>query len=129
MLFDYQFHVQTCIPESARVLIMMVIPGQLIFLYFISYVKAGHSSITPRVTIMYITVAFIQVSLQTYGAIISKPTQPRVASKKTWVGLKTIFKLFNLYTKNWNIWPENKLPGPEFRLLPENWHPYQNQLP
>ena len=64
--------------RSARVLILMVIPGQLIFLYFISYVKAGHSSITPRVTIMYITVAFIQVSLQTYGAIISKPTQTQL---------------------------------------------------
>ena len=22
------------------------------------------------------------------------------------------------------IWPENKLPGLEFRLLPENWHPW-----
>ena len=28
-----------------------------------------------------------------------------------------------LHTQNWNIWPENKLPEPEFRLLPENWHP------
>ena len=32
-------------------------------------------------------------------------------------------KFFNLYTKKLNIWPENKLPWPEFRLLPENWHP------
>ena len=27
------------------------------------------------------------------------------------------------HTQKWIIWPENKLPGPEFRLLPENWHP------
>ncbi|XP_063953178.1 solute carrier family 41 member 1-like [Lytechinus pictus] len=47
--------------RSARVLIMMVIPGQLIFLYYISYMNAGHSSITLRVTFMYITVSLIQV--------------------------------------------------------------------
>ncbi|XP_071484764.1 solute carrier family 41 member 1-like [Diadema antillarum] len=49
--------------RSARVLILMVIPGQLIFLYFISFVNAGHSSITLRVTIMYISIALIQVIL------------------------------------------------------------------
>eukprot|EP00057_Strongylocentrotus_purpuratus_P032842 XP_789072.1 PREDICTED: solute carrier family 41 member 1 [Strongylocentrotus purpuratus] len=47
--------------RSARVLIMMVIPGQLIFLYYISYMNAGHSSITLRVTIMFVTVSLIQV--------------------------------------------------------------------
>ena len=33
-------------------------------------------------------------------------------------------KIVQFVHKNWNIWPENKLPGPEFRLLPENWHPW-----
>ena len=35
-------------------------------------------------------------------------------------------KIVQFVQKNLNIWPEkseNKLPGPEFRLLPENWHP------
>ena len=39
-------------------------------------------------------------------------------------GPENYLKLFNLYTKNGNIWPENKLSGPEFRLLPEKWHPW-----
>ncbi|XP_072027588.1 solute carrier family 41 member 1-like [Amphiura filiformis] len=47
--------------RSARVLFLMVIPGQMIFLYFISYVKAGHTSITLRVTAMYLIVAMLQV--------------------------------------------------------------------
>ena len=32
-------------------------------------------------------------------------------------------KLSALYTKKPEIWPKNKLLGPKFRLLPENWHP------
>lgn len=39
----------------------MVIPGQLIFLFVIVYANAGHSTITPRVTFMYLTVAMVQV--------------------------------------------------------------------
>ncbi|XP_071804398.1 solute carrier family 41 member 1-like [Asterias amurensis] len=49
--------------RSCRVLFLMVVPGQLIFLFFISIVKAGHTSITIRVTIMYLTVASIQVGV------------------------------------------------------------------
>ena len=36
-------------------------------------------------------------------------------------------KIVQFVHKNWNICPENKLPGPEFRLLPENWHPCPRQ--
>ena len=32
-------------------------------------------------------------------------------------------KLSALYTKKPEIWPKNKLLGPEFRLLPANWQP------
>ncbi|XP_038068541.1 solute carrier family 41 member 1-like [Patiria miniata] len=54
--------------RSSRVLFLMVIPGQLIFLFFISMVKAGHTSITVRVTIMYLTVALIQVGFLLFTA-------------------------------------------------------------
>ncbi|XP_022081247.1 solute carrier family 41 member 1-like [Acanthaster planci] len=54
--------------RSCRVLFLMVIPGQLIFLFFISLVKAGHTSITVRVTIMYLTVALIQVGILLFTA-------------------------------------------------------------
>lgn len=49
--------------KSARVLFLMVIPGQLIFLFVIVYANAGHSTVTPRVTFMYLTVAMVQVGL------------------------------------------------------------------
>ncbi|XP_033114565.1 solute carrier family 41 member 1-like [Anneissia japonica] len=54
--------------KTARVLLIMVIPGQLIFLYMIAYIKAGHTSITGRVTVMYLSVAILQVAILLYTA-------------------------------------------------------------
>lgn len=49
--------------RAARVLIALVIPGHLIFMYTISYMKAGHTSITWTFALFYLTAALLQVSL------------------------------------------------------------------
>ena len=48
--------------RTARVLSFLVVPGHLIFIYSISYLKAGHTSFTPIFVIMYLLAALIQVS-------------------------------------------------------------------
>ncbi|ODM99627.1 Solute carrier family 41 member 1 [Orchesella cincta] len=55
---------------TARSLIMMVVPGHLIFTYTISYIKAGHTSITPIFLFFYLLAALIQVILLLYIAEI-----------------------------------------------------------
>ncbi|CAG2053076.1 unnamed protein product [Timema podura] len=52
--------------RTARVLLMMVIPGHLIFSYTISYLQAGHTSLTPIFVVVYLTAALIQVVLLLY---------------------------------------------------------------
>ena len=47
--------------RTARVLMLMVIPGHLIFMYTIHYMEAGHTSITFIFAIAYLTAACIQV--------------------------------------------------------------------
>ncbi|XP_039756347.1 solute carrier family 41 member 1-like [Pararge aegeria] len=47
----------------SKLLLLMVIPGQLIFIYTIGYIKAGHTSLTPIFTIVYMTAAILQVFL------------------------------------------------------------------
>ena len=47
--------------RTARVLMLMVIPGHLIFMYTIHYMEAGHTSITFIFSIAYLTAACIQV--------------------------------------------------------------------
>ncbi|XP_012280722.1 solute carrier family 41 member 1 [Orussus abietinus] len=54
--------------RTARVLLMMVIPGHLIFNYTISYLQAGHTSFTPIFLAIYLTVAVMQVTLLLYIA-------------------------------------------------------------
>ncbi|XP_048511490.1 solute carrier family 41 member 1-like [Athalia rosae] len=54
--------------RTARVLIMMVIPGHLIFSYTISYLQAGHTSLTPIFIIIYLFAALLQVILLLYIA-------------------------------------------------------------
>jgi len=53
---------------TARALIMMVVPGHLIFAYTISYVQAGHTSITIFFLLFYLLAALIQVILLLYIA-------------------------------------------------------------
>lgn len=48
---------------TARALVLMVVPGHLIFAYTISYIQAGHTSITPVFLLFYLLAALLQVIL------------------------------------------------------------------
>ncbi|KAL4226864.1 hypothetical protein ACF0H5_014843 [Mactra antiquata] len=54
--------------RATRVLIALVIPGHLIFMYTISFLKAGHTSITFIFSVMYLTAAVLQVAFLLYIA-------------------------------------------------------------
>ncbi|XP_067683679.1 solute carrier family 41 member 1-like [Haliotis asinina] len=54
--------------KAARVLLMLVVPGHLIFIYAISYMQAGHTSITLIFGVNYLTAAVLQVILLLYIA-------------------------------------------------------------
>lgn len=48
--------------RSAQVLVLLVIPGHLIFLYTIHLMKSGHTTLTPIFTSVYLATALLQVS-------------------------------------------------------------------
>ena len=48
--------------RAARVLLLLAIPGHLIFLAIISKLQAGHTTLTPIFTVAYLLVGFLQVS-------------------------------------------------------------------
>lgn len=52
--------------RTARVLLLMVVPGHLIFSYTISYLQAGHTSLTPVFVVVYLFAALLQVILLLY---------------------------------------------------------------
>ncbi|KAK2713498.1 solute carrier family 41 member 1-like isoform X2 [Artemia franciscana] len=54
--------------RTARVLLMLVVPGHLVFTMAIGYLKAGHTSITPIFIIFYLLAALLQVYLLLYIA-------------------------------------------------------------
>ncbi|KAM3870347.1 solute carrier family 41 member 2 [Diretmus argenteus] len=47
--------------RSAQVLLLLVVPGQLIFLHTVNLVKGGHSSSTPVFIVIFLSAALIQV--------------------------------------------------------------------
>ncbi|XP_053572933.1 solute carrier family 41 member 2 [Bombina bombina] len=47
--------------KSAQVLLLLVVPGHLIFLYTIYLMKSGHTSLTPIFIAVYILAALLQV--------------------------------------------------------------------
>lgn len=51
------------IGNTTKLLLLMVIPGQLIFIYTIGYLKAGHTSLTPIFILIYMSAALLQVLL------------------------------------------------------------------
>nr|XP_053638471.1 solute carrier family 41 member 1-like isoform X2 [Cherax quadricarinatus] len=55
-------------PRTARVLLLLVVPGHLVFMYTISYLKAGHTSLTPIFVVTYLLAAFLQVAILLYIA-------------------------------------------------------------
>ena len=56
--------------RTARVLLLLVIPGHLIFMYTIAYVQAGHTSITPMFALVYLSAAFLQVRTTTKKTVV-----------------------------------------------------------
>ncbi|XP_034551007.1 solute carrier family 41 member 3-like isoform X2 [Notolabrus celidotus] len=47
--------------KSARVLVVLVVPGHLLFLYFIHLLQGGHTAMTPTFIICYLSAAVLQV--------------------------------------------------------------------
>lgn len=47
--------------RSARVLFLLVAPGHLVFLYTISLMRAGHTTLTYVFIAFYLTAALLQV--------------------------------------------------------------------
>ncbi|CAN7937630.1 unnamed protein product [Ixodes hexagonus] len=54
--------------RTAIVLLLMVVPGHLVFTYGIRLLQAGHTSVTPMFLAVYLTAAVIQVFLLLYIA-------------------------------------------------------------
>ncbi|XP_038222456.1 solute carrier family 41 member 1-like [Zerene cesonia] len=54
---------KSVISSTTKLLMLMVIPGQLIFVYTIGYLKAGHTSVTPIFMLIYMCAALLQVFL------------------------------------------------------------------
>jgi solute carrier family 41 len=49
------------IPKTTRVLMLMVVPGHLLFMLIIHLFEAGHTTMTIQFTLIYLTAALIQV--------------------------------------------------------------------
>ncbi|XP_056101119.1 solute carrier family 41 member 2 isoform X1 [Rhinichthys klamathensis goyatoka] len=49
--------------RSAQVLLLLVVPGHLIFLYTIDLMERGHTSLTPVFMVVYLAAALLQVFL------------------------------------------------------------------
>lgn len=54
--------------NSARVLLFLVVPGHMLFLFTIHVARAGHASITHMFTIFYLIASLVQVFLLLCGA-------------------------------------------------------------
>ncbi|XP_067935045.1 solute carrier family 41 member 1-like [Watersipora subatra] len=52
--------------RTSRVLLAMVVPGQIIFIYSIKFMGAGHTSITFKLVLLYNAAALIQVIVLLY---------------------------------------------------------------
>ncbi|XP_024947190.1 solute carrier family 41 member 1 isoform X2 [Cephus cinctus] len=56
--------------RTTRVLMAMVIPGHVIFIYMINYMKDGKASLTPLFVFVYLCAAMLQVAALLYIAYI-----------------------------------------------------------
>ncbi|KAM4587405.1 solute carrier family 41 member 3-like [Odontesthes bonariensis] len=54
--------------KSARVLLALVVPGHLLFLYTIQLLQGGHAAMTPSFIICYLSAALLQVVILLYMA-------------------------------------------------------------
>lgn len=51
--------------RSARVLLLLVAPGHLVFLYTINSLRGGHTTLTPIFITIYLVAALLQVLANT----------------------------------------------------------------
>ncbi|XP_034023507.1 solute carrier family 41 member 1-like [Thalassophryne amazonica] len=56
--------------KSAQVLVILVVPGHLFFLYTIHVLQGGHMAMTPMFIICYLSAALLQVMILLYVASI-----------------------------------------------------------
>ncbi|KAM9482918.1 solute carrier family 41 member 1-like isoform 2-T2 [Clarias gariepinus] len=73
-------NIKTCCPHpgmtfctsvnsrSARVLLLIVVPGQLLFLYTVQLLQGGHTAMTPAFVCCYLCAALLQVVILLYVA-------------------------------------------------------------
>lgn len=54
---------ETVLSSTTKLLLVMVIPSQLIFIHTIEYLEAGHTSLTPIFILIYMSAALLQVFL------------------------------------------------------------------
>ncbi|XP_076609360.1 solute carrier family 41 member 1-like [Chaetodon auriga] len=54
--------------KSARVLVILVVPGHLLFLYTIHLLQGGHTAMTPTFIVCYLSAALLQVVILLYVA-------------------------------------------------------------
>jgi hypothetical protein len=57
--------------RNARVLMALVIPGHLIFIYTISFIKSHDASLSPIFVCLYLIAVFVQVTLLPFLQYIS----------------------------------------------------------
>jgi len=83
--------------RTARVLVLMVIPGQLLFvmLVYIMQQRSETVRITPLFTVIYITAAVIQVLLNTCnnqftGALMAMWQSAGLAMARSWVQIRDL---------------------------------------
>ncbi|XP_047203316.1 solute carrier family 41 member 3-like isoform X1 [Girardinichthys multiradiatus] len=56
--------------KSARVLVSLVVPGHLLFLYTVQLLQGGHAPMTPTFIICYLCAALLQVVILLYSAAL-----------------------------------------------------------
>lgn len=61
--------------KSARVLVALVVPGHLLFLYTVQLLQGGHTAMTPTFIICYLCAALLQVRNTLLQEVIIKTAQ------------------------------------------------------
>lgn len=64
ILTTVTFYISGVNNKSAQVLLLLVIPGHLIFLYTIHLMKSGHTSLTVIFIVVYLFAAMLQVRVK-----------------------------------------------------------------
>lgn len=70
-LTNFTFYITGVNNKSAQVLLLLVIPGHLIFLYTIHLMKSGHTSLTVIFIVVYLFAAVLQVRVKIPKPLLS----------------------------------------------------------